>query len=121
VRSGDRPRLRRSSRPTPEPGPLRSVLPARPVDASGEPVHPIRALLADSVPQLLDPLPDLPEAPAEVASVAEALPSAAAPSSGDRPSVEEARPTAGDGPAPIPAVMATLAGHEPALLRRKHG
>jgi RNA polymerase sigma factor (sigma-70 family) len=135
LRSDDRPTLRRND---PEPGPLQSILQDRPprVERPDRP-HPLRALLADPVPFLIDPLPidDSPidpgahdqEPPAEIPgepTPAPTEPEPVDPAPGESPLLpdRESRPT------PRETVKdATdpgddnVAGHDPDLLRRRDG
>ena len=130
LRSEDRPTLRRND---PEPGPLQSILQDRPprVERPGRP-HPLRALLADPVPFLIDPLPiDLgaldQEPTAEIPGEATPAPTEPAPVDPDAGEGlllpdRESRPTLREqlkdatGPGDD-----NVAGHDPALLRRRDG
>ncbi|HKY75374.1 MAG TPA: sigma-70 family RNA polymerase sigma factor [Acidimicrobiia bacterium] len=131
LRSEDRPTLRRDDS---EPGPLRSILPDRPrrVDAPERP-HPLRALLADPVPFLIDPLPveDSPIDPGALdqESPGESTPAPTAPAPVDPTPGEgrllpdrESRPTLREAvkDAEVPSDD-NVAGHDPALLRRGDG
>ena len=117
VRSSDGPRLNRPVRRDSEPGPLRSILPARPrpVESPERPT-PLRSLL-EAIPTLIDPLPVEPvpadpvpdvstpgetapePAPAEPIPAdptpAEVVPS---PEQGSRPSLRETAGSAKDSP-----------------------
>ena len=111
ARSSDRPTLRRPGRDDSEPGPLRSILPARPAaDRPERPVQPLRPLLADPVPLLIDRLP-LEATPDPTPG--EPVPF---PDSGSRPQVREILEQ-GKGTA-IPGDD-NVADHDPALLRRR--
>ncbi len=135
LRSEDRPTLRRSD---PEPGPLQSILPDRPrrVERPDRP-HPLRALLADPVPFLIDPLPidDSPIGPGAIdqeptaeipgePTPAPTKPEPVAPAPGEGPLLpdRESRPTLREtvkdarGPGDD-----NVAGHDPDLLRRRDG
>ena len=139
LRPEDRPTLRRNDS---EPGPLRSILPDRPrrVERPDRP-HPLRVLLADPVPFLIDPLPIDPpsaeapvdlgapdqEPPAEIPGESTPVPTEPAPvdpAPGEDPSLPdgESRPTlretVKDAAAPGDD---NVAGHDPALLRRRDG
>ncbi|MDQ1502354.1 MAG: hypothetical protein QOD57_81, partial [Actinomycetota bacterium] len=130
ARSSDRPSLPRPVRATSDPGPLRGLVPA-PAGAAERPgrsPHPLRSLVADPTPLPTDPSPTdpfsanpfpatpvpggsgtAPETPAD----AVAAPSGVGP--GSRPQVRDAVAVVKD-----PAV-ATVAGDEPDLLRRRDG
>jgi hypothetical protein len=99
----------------PERPTLRSVLADQPapVDPPDRPDHPLRSLLADPVPLPIDPLPVAPEpipVPADPGSEVPPPPGPPAPGT-----VRDAVTPAGDGP------VATVPGHDPALLRRGNG
>ncbi len=138
VRSADRPTLRRDDV---APGPLRSILPARPgaVQRPDRP-HPLRSLLTDPVPILIDPLPidELPIDPAPIdprpgAQVpGESTPTPTEqtpvdPTPDERPQVpdRESRPspreTAGSAKDAVNPGDDNVGGHDPALLRRRDG
>ncbi|MDQ1517105.1 MAG: hypothetical protein QOE80_2935, partial [Actinomycetota bacterium] len=130
ARSSDRPSLPRPVRTTSDPGPLRSLVPSPsgPVKRPGRPPHPLQSLFADPTPLPADPFPADPfpadpfpadpfpsgpgTTPATPADAVAAL-------SGDGP---DSRPEVRDTSAAVtdPAV-ATVAGDEPALLRRRDG
>jgi hypothetical protein len=131
ARSADRPTLNRPVRGDSDTGPLRSVLPARPrpVEAPERPT-PLRSLL-EAVPTLIDPLPGdplpvdpVPDAPApgEATPLEPAEPTPVepvpAPEQDSRPSVRE---TAGSARDALPSGDDNVAGHDPALLRRRDG
>jgi hypothetical protein len=137
VRSADRPQL--SGRDDSEPGPLRSILASRP-DRADRPERPhlVRALLADPVPTLIDALPiepltgtlpagpgaePAPSGPAPVEPAAEPVPGAeeptgSAPVPDEQPTLRDAVPPARDTVEPGDG---NVAGHDPALLRRRNG
>ncbi|MDQ1493058.1 MAG: hypothetical protein QOJ23_5572 [Actinomycetota bacterium] len=130
ARSSDRPSLPRPVRATSDPGPLRGLVPA-PAGAAERPgrsAHPLRSLVADPTPLPTDPFPTdpfsanpFPATPVpggsgtapETPSDAVAAPSGVGP--GSRPQVRDAVAVVKD-----PAV-ATVAGDEPDLLRRRDG
>ena len=131
LRSEDRPTLPRYDS---EPGPLRSILPDRPrrVEAPERP-HPLRALLADPVPFLIDPLP-VEELPVDPEGLDQEPPGESTPAPADPTPVD---PAPGEGPLlpdreSRPTLRETVkdtmtpgddnvAGHDPALLRRGDG
>ncbi|MDQ1501495.1 MAG: hypothetical protein QOI86_4835 [Actinomycetota bacterium] len=130
ARSSDRPSLPRPVRATSDPGPLRGLVPA-PAGAAERPgrsAHPLRSLVADPTPLPTDPFPTdpfsanpFPATPVpggsgtapETPGDAVAAPSGVGP--GSRPQVRDAVAVVKD-----PAV-ATVAGDEPDLLRRRDG
>jgi hypothetical protein len=140
ARSTDRPTLRRPVRDDGDPGPLRSVLPP-PAERPSPPAHPVRALLADPAPLLTDPFPAVSPPPFPAALPTGLVPFGPAltgpvPAGSGEPPADQP-PTGADpavpssGPvtstpvrdavvAPEP-VVATFAGHEPALVRRGDG
>lgn len=135
LRSDDRPTLRRDEV---TPGPLRSILPDRPrrVERPERP-HPLRALLAEPVPFLIDPLP-IDESPVDLGALdqepaaeipgestpapTEPAPVDPAPGEGpllpDRESRPKLRETVKDAVTPGDD---NVAGHDPDLLRRHNG
>jgi RNA polymerase sigma-70 factor (ECF subfamily) len=136
ARSSDRPSLPRPVRTTSDPGPLRSLVPSPsgPVKRPGRPAHPLQSLFADPTLLPADPFPADPfpaepfpaepfqagpvpsgpgTTPATPADAVAALFSGVGPDS--RPQVRDAAAAVTD-----PAV-ATVAGDEPALLRRRDG
>ena len=135
LRSDARPTLRPTDS---EPGPLRSILPERPrrVERPDRP-HALRALLADPVPFLIDPLP-IDESPVDPGSL-DQEPPAEVPG-GSTPTPTEPAPVdpaPGEGPLlpdreSRPTLRETVkdavtpgddnvGGHDPALLRRGDG
>lgn len=139
VRSTDRPALK--VRDDSESGPLRSILQDRPpkVERPERP-HPLRSLLADPIPLPIDPLPiddvpidpgaidPQPAAPAPGGSTPTPTePTPVDPIPGERPHApdRESRPrlreTAGSANDPVTPGEDNVAGHDPALLRRRNG
>ena len=118
LRSEERPTLRPNDS---EPGPLRSALPERPrpVEPADRP-QPLRALLADAAPVLIDPLPIVPDDSPPVTP--EPLPEGPAPGDGpllpERDSRPALRETIKDAVSPGGD---NVAGHDPTLLRRGDG
>ena len=131
VRSADRPTLVQPVRDDSEPGPLRTILRDRPRPAEApERPTPLRSLL-EAVPTLIDPRPGdplpvdpVPDAPApgEATPLEPAEPTPVepvpAPEQDSRPSVRE---TAGSARDALPSGDDNVAGHDPALLRRRDG
>ncbi|HEV8628469.1 MAG TPA: sigma-70 family RNA polymerase sigma factor [Acidimicrobiia bacterium] len=128
TRSADRPTLNRPVRADSEPGPLRSILPARPQVEQPDRPTPLRSLL-EAIPTLIDPLPVDPQpvdpiptapAPGEATPPEPAEPTPIEPSpvpeQGSRPSVRE---TAGSTKDAVPPGDDNVVGHDPALLRRR--
>ena len=135
LRSEERPTLKPSE---PEVGPLRSILqdPPRRVERPHRP-HPLRALLADPVPYLIDPLP-MDESPIDPGALDQAPPAEIpggstpvptepvpvdpAPGEGQLPPDRESRPTLRETvkDAVTPGDD-NVAGHDPDLLRRRNG
>jgi RNA polymerase sigma-70 factor (ECF subfamily) len=127
ARSGDRPTLRPDDA---EPGPLRSILPSRPDtgDMPERPARPVRWLLSDPIPLLLDALPLDP--PSSEPAPTEPVPTEPAPDPSPVPdpdshpvreAVESSRET-------VPTVRDTqapgggnVADREPDLLQRRNG
>ncbi|MGH9009120.1 MAG: sigma-70 family RNA polymerase sigma factor [Acidimicrobiia bacterium] len=139
VRSADRPTLQ--VRDDSESGPLRSILQDRPrkVERPERP-HPLRSLLADPIPLLIDPLPidELPIDPEAVdpqpaapvpgeSTPPPTEPTPVDPSPSESPQVpdRESRPslreTAGTAKDTVPPGDDNVAGHDPTLLRRRNG
>ena len=128
ARPADAPRLSRPvRRDGAGAGPLRSLLtdPPGPVDRPERPEHPaqpLRSLLADPLPLPLEPGPSPTEPPPigdEVAGlVPDPLPVASDPA--PAPSPDGSGPGLSS-PAPGDGALATVAGHDPALLRRGDG
>ena len=125
ARSAERPTLRRGD--DSQPGPLRSVLPARPdADRPEPPVQPVRTLLADPVPFLIDALPldatpveSTPEEPpAAEPPPADPAPGDSLPDNGSRPKVREILEQRKG--ALRPGGESNVAEHDAALLRRGH-
>ncbi|HEV7535935.1 MAG TPA: sigma-70 family RNA polymerase sigma factor, partial [Acidimicrobiia bacterium] len=109
--STDRPSLRRPVRSESDPGPLRSLVPSPDGGAAwpARPVHPVRSLVADPTPLPTDLLPAGP-VPVIPVPVASALPD---PGSASGPRLRDAvQPLKGE-------PVATVAGDESALLRRR--
>jgi hypothetical protein len=124
ARSSDRPSLR-PVRTDSESGPLRSLVPAPgdPVERPRRPAHPLRSLLADPTPLPMDPFPTnpLPATPVPTGpgttpeTPADAGGAVPVPGADSRPRVRDAISAENDPP------VATVAGDEPALLRRRDG
>jgi hypothetical protein len=117
ARVSDRPTLRRDDA---DPGPLRTILTAGPGtgDTPDRPAHPVRWLLSDPVPQLLDALPLDPPATEPVPSEPEptepapaSVPLPAPDSHPIRETVEPVRET-------LPVGDGNVVDREPALLQR---
>jgi RNA polymerase sigma-70 factor (ECF subfamily) len=141
ARSTDRPTLNRPVVADSDPGPLRSILPARPrpVERPERPT-PLRSLLA-AIPTLIDPLPGDPRpvdpvpvapapdgtAPLEPAQPAPVEPIPGGPPSGEplpapeQDSRRSLRETAGSARDAQPPGDDNVAGHDPDVLRRRNG
>ena len=126
--STDRPKLNRPVRGDSDPGPLRSLLPARPeVDRPERPARPLRTVLADPVPFLIDavpldpvpvePMPDNPTPDQPSPSEPTPTDPVPAPDNESRPKIRDIAEQDGDGVAP--GGDANVADDDPALLRRR--
>jgi RNA polymerase sigma-70 factor (ECF subfamily) len=130
TRSGDRPTLRGSVRDDADPGPLRSILASQPdkVDRPERPAQPLRSLLADPIPLLLDALPIDP--PSSEPGPVEPVPTEPAPTPSPLPAPgsHPIRETVQPAKEAVPPLRDTLtpgggnvADREPDLLQRRNG
>jgi hypothetical protein len=135
ARSTDRPSLPRPVRAKSDPGPLRSLVPAPSgaLERPGRPAHPLWSLLADPTPLPTDPFPTdpFPTDPFP-ADPFPATPVPGGPGTAPETPVDAVAGPSGVGPGSRPQVpdavavvkdpaVATVAGDEPDLLRRRDG